>query len=129
MNRNQKEMIHKMRNEGYSFTKIADELNISVNTIKSYCRRIKEQHNIKNEKILCCKECSKEIIQQEGKKEKKFCNDKCRLTWWSKNTDKLKKKAMYEFTCSGCGKKFQAYGNNKRKYCSHNCYIEDRFNK
>ncbi|RXM53885.1 RNA polymerase subunit sigma-70, partial [Clostridium tetani] len=26
-----------------------------------------------------------------------------------------------------CGKEFSAYGNKNRKYCSHNCYIRDRF--
>lgn len=26
-----------------------------------------------------------------------------------------------------CGKAFVAYGNKDRKYCSHDCYIRDRF--
>ena len=35
--------------------------------------------------------------------------------------------ATYKYTCPYCGKKFTPYGNKKRKYCSHNCYIKDRF--
>ena len=29
--------------------------------------------------------------------------------------------------CARCGKPFTAYGNAGRKYCSHSCYIADRF--
>ena len=34
----------------------------------------------------------------------------------------LDKKALYTHTCAGCGRKFTAYGNSRRKYCSHACY-------
>lgn len=39
----------------------------------------------------------------------------------------VKQKAVYTFTCPECGKEFTAYGNAKRKYCSHDCYIAARF--
>ena len=29
--------------------------------------------------------------------------------------------------CRECGKPFTAYGNSRRKYCSHECYIRNRF--
>ena len=29
--------------------------------------------------------------------------------------------------CPVCKKTFTVYGNANRKYCSHECYIEDRF--
>ena len=35
--------------------------------------------------------------------------------------------AIYTYVCAACGKQFEAYGNNHRKYCSHKCYINDRF--
>jgi hypothetical protein len=34
---------------------------------------------------------------------------------------------LYHFTCIACGKRFSAYGKADRKYCSHECYINDRF--
>ena len=43
------------------------------------------------------------------------------------NLDKVNRKANYEFICPHCKKPFSAYGNKNRKYCSHACYIEDRF--
>lgn len=36
-------------------------------------------------------------------------------------------KANYECICEYCGKTFLSYGNKNRKYCSHSCYINDRF--
>lgn len=35
--------------------------------------------------------------------------------------------AIYTYICAACGKQFEAYGNNHRKYCSNKCYINDRF--
>jgi len=34
---------------------------------------------------------------------------------------------MYPAVCVRCGKEFLSYGNRKRKYCSHDCYIKARF--
>jgi endogenous inhibitor of DNA gyrase (YacG/DUF329 family) len=40
----------------------------------------------------------------------------------------IKTKQPYtQYTCPQCGKVFTSYGNKKRKYCSHNCYIKSRF--
>ena len=59
----------------------------------------------------------------------KFCSDECRRHWWSAHQDELKKKptALYEKECAYCHKPFVAYGNKNRKYCSHECYVRDRF--
>ncbi len=32
-----------------------------------------------------------------------------------------------EYRCPRCGSTFRAYRNRNRKYCSHECYIADRF--
>ncbi|MCI9560414.1 MAG: hypothetical protein HFG52_14545 [Lachnospiraceae bacterium] len=51
----------------------------------------------------------------------------CRVKWWHEHPEKIKQRAVYSFTCAGCGKPFTAYGNSRRKYCSHECYIRNRF--
>lgn len=134
MTDNQKKSIAEMREEGYGYTKISHALGISVNTVKSFCRRKKMtgiavavftvpimdgQHF-----CLCC---GKEVAQTPGRKEKKFCSDRCRNKWWNSHLDRVNRKANYEFICPQCKKKFTAYGNVKRKYCSHECYIAHRF--
>ena len=41
--------------------------------------------------------------------------------------NQVQRKAYITFVCISCGKQVTVYGNHKRKYCSHDCYIEHRF--
>lgn len=38
--------------------------------------------------MAICLNCSTEIDQKEGKREKKFCSNSCRATYWAKNNGK-----------------------------------------
>lgn len=125
----QKNMIEMYRRKGVGYKQIAKEMGISANSVKSYCRRnslnsdaLKEQQQ---ESI--CENCGKSIEQQKGKKRKRFCCDKCRNQWWNSHLEQVQRKANYEFICPVCKKTFSVYGNSKRKYCSHSCYIIGRF--
>jgi len=131
MTNEQKKRISELRASGESYGKIAAALGISQNTVKSYCRRndiaetVTEQTAISG--VSRCECCGKVIQQIEGHKTKRFCCDKCRNRWWNSHLDLVKRKAVYKFKCIGCGREFTVYGNANRKYCSHECYIEDRF--
>ena len=131
MNELQKQQIIELRNQGISYSKIADALGISLNTIKSFCRRNNLGGHIGKESKQInktfCKECGKELNQNLGKKPLKFCSDKCRVKWWNTHPELVNRKAIYSFICTYCGEPFTAYGNSKRKYCSHSCYINHRF--
>ncbi|MBR1444827.1 MAG: RNA polymerase subunit sigma-70 [Firmicutes bacterium] len=126
MDKIQKEKIIKLRNEGKSYTVIADELKISRDTVKSFCRRNIAVERPQGNSVLC-KNCGQAIIQKDKIKRKVFCSKECREKWWHKNAEKINKKAVYTFNCKYCGKIFSAYGNNHRKYCSRTCYAADRF--
>jgi endogenous inhibitor of DNA gyrase (YacG/DUF329 family) len=127
----QKERIKKMRGNGESYAIIAVSLGISENTVKSYCRR----NNLGAEYIAgqpivttnACGNCGKSLEHTQGSKRKRFCSDKCRLAWWNAHPESMKQKAVYGFVCANCGAEFTAYGNRGRKYCSHACYVTDRF--
>ena len=121
-----KQEIISMRKQGMGYMKIGQLLGISHNTVRSFCsrNRIGLSSNTMN-----CKECGKVIKATSKHKPKKFCCDKCRTAWWNSHQNEVNKKAVYEFTCMCCGDKFTAYGNNKRKYCSHACYIKSRYGK
>ena len=119
----QKIEIEKMRREGLGYKKIAVALDLSENTVKSYCRRL-PTIAADNEKCMCC---GKPLSQIPGHKKKKFCSDSCRMKWWNSHLDIVKRKALYTFVCPCCGKEFTVYGNANRKYCCHECYIDDRF--
>ena len=131
MNELQKEKIIELRNLGVSYSKISDALGISINTIKSFCSRNNLGGHLgkENKQInkTFCKECGKELNQTPGKKPLKFCSNKCRVKWWNNHPELVNKKAIYSFICTSCGEPFTAYGNSKRKYCSHSCYINHRF--
>lgn len=131
----QKNKVWEMRAGGYGYTKIARELGLSENTVKSFCRRKGLNGTVKTDTVAIiagsdkstCLCCGVEIRQNPGRKVKKFCSDKCRNKWWNSHLEQVERKAYYEFMCVYCKKPFTAYGNAGRKYCSHACYVADRF--
>ena len=112
--------VEELRQMGYSYKTIAEKLNISVNTVKSYCRR----NNLKTSQ---CAVCGAELTHIPHKKKKKFCSDKCRMKWWREHKHMINRKTKEEFKCEFCGKTFNAYPKAARKYCSHECYVKARF--
>lgn len=129
----QKIQIGKLRGAGLGYKKIAEQMGLSENTVKTYCRRhglggnMTHLQNVTQNEEHHCLCCGKPVQQTPGRKEKKFCSDSCRNKWWNSHLDKVERKANYEFICPHCKKPFTAYGNKNRKYCSHECYIADRF--
>lgn len=75
---------------------------------------------------FCTNSGSEQKHQPSGKTDELRCED-CRGPVKRKPRTKNKQGPYYRFTCAHCGKPFTAYGNSKRKYCSHSCYILDRF--
>lgn len=124
--------IQSLRASGCSYGAIAEKLGVKINSVKSYCRRkgligrvdTTPKEESTDKKCLCC---GKDVGQQKGRKAKKFCSDKCRSKWWYAHSELTNKQAVYDYECPYCHTLFQAYGNAHRKYCSHACYIADRF--
>lgn len=129
----QKRRIKYLRTKGKSYAVIAKDLGISENTIKSYCRRNNLGYGDIAEFSVqvkdTCENCDKSLDHKPQAKHKRFCSDKCRLLWWKTHPENLNRRAIYSFTCAHCGIVFNAYGNKKRKYCSHDCYVAGRFGK
>lgn len=132
MTNEQKAKIAELRSKGCGYKAVADLLGIGKDTIKSYCQRNKlsgeraVHTTIKNASGLC-PQCGKPVVQIPGMKPRRFCSTECRVAWWNTHQDHVRQKAVYAFTCETCGHSFTAYGNQHRKYCSHNCYIAGRF--
>ena len=109
------QMQNQIRNlalQGFGYKRIADIVGISPDTVKSHLRR----HPAKPESSVCM-QCGKPLEQTKGRKEKKFCSDKCRMAFWNSHQDEVNKQAYYTLTCVHCGKEFESYGNKNRKYC------------
>lgn len=120
----EKSRISALRGSGHSYKEIGETLGIPESTIKTFCRRngLKKDGNVRR-----CLFCGQEVIQASGRKEKKFCSDSCRMKWWNDHKERANRNTLSTIECAYCHKKFKAYESAMRKYCSHDCYIEDRF--
>ena len=125
MNQTQKDDIVRLRGKGYTYTAIAVGLELSENTVKSYCQRNGLGRN-KPQSRLCAR-CGIEIIGTPKTKPKKFCSDKCRAAWWNAHPEKLSPGKAHTVDCAFCGMTFHTSVSTRRKYCSHACYIQARF--
>ena len=134
----QKNAIESLRSQGLGYRKIALETGVPENTVKSYLRRstvapIPQQEVVKTVEVNEVREtkpclfCGQPVLQNPGRKEKKFCCPECRNRWWNKNKYRVPRKTLHTFLCPTCGEEFSAYGTSGRKYCSHSCYISGRF--
>ncbi|GFH40221.1 hypothetical protein [Pseudolactococcus insecticola] len=132
MNDYQREQIKNLRHQGLGYKRVAMALELPVDTIKSFCRKnqltgVMAKPNTDVSIGFYCKECGKELRQEEKKKQLKFCSATCRDIWWRKHRNESKKGKAKVISCKYCGKEFLAYQHEKRKYCSHECYVTDRF--
>ena len=138
MTKQQEEQIRSLRMQGVGYKAIATVTNLSRDKVRYYCKT----HNLAGyeaavkanivrmtEDKTVCSYCGKPLIRKNTGRPKRFCCDECREKWWKENRDMMvhHKEAIYQFECTGCGKKFSAYGNRNRKYCCHECYIHHRF--
>ena len=131
MTSQEKQQVATLRARGISYKGIADTIGVSENCIKKYCQRnnlggSRAQITVQSSEDLC-PECGAELSRAHTGRHKRFCSDACRLAWWHKHPEELSHKAKYQYVCPTCGASFSAYGNTRRKYCSHACYIKARF--
>ena len=131
MTEEQKEQIKDLRGKGEGYKKIAQCIGLSENTVKSFCRRMNAaKPEVVKPQIasgLSCECCGKPMEQITGRKKRRFCSDACRQKWWNSHLHLVQRKAVYRLKCHHCGRDFEVYGNSRRKYCSHACYIAERF--
>ena len=129
----QKEQINAMRLRGDSHAAIAVALGLSRNTVKSFCLRNLRPEALEQQaapvKSGVCDQCGKGFVLCPGHRQRRFCSDQCRMTWWNAHRDLLNSKGMGEQTCACCGKHFMGYERQRRKFCSHTCYIAYRYRK
>ena len=134
----QEEQIRQLRTQGAGYRQIAKDLNLSCDEVRYYCKKqningfpaaVQANMQMMREAGDLCRNCGSFLKQPHTGRKRHFCNEECRRQWWNKNRDKIRESpaAIYGFTCKRCGKEFTAYGNSRRQYCSHECYISDRF--
>lgn len=134
-----KKQILELRKNGIGYKAIATSLDMSRDSVRSFCKRneligeaklvaVNIEEKIKNNEI--CSNCSKPLkLKTRGTRSKRFCSDVCRRKWWKDNPQERvqSESAIYEYVCPHCGREFSCYGNKKRKFCSHNCFIKSTY--
>ena len=116
-----KNEINTMRLAGAKASEIASHLGIPASTVRTHIRRHPEIPN-----TVVCPTCGKRVMLGASGRKKKYCSDRCRMAWWNSHPEAIRRKAYYMLTCQHCGKEFESYGNQKRKYCSRACYDAER---
>lgn len=111
--------IDVLRKQGLGYKKIAADIGLSLNTVKSYCK----SHPISYEGSFCL-QCGTEVKQTAHKRQRKYCSDACRAAWWSAHPE-ARKSSRYTHTCAFCGKEFSS-DRSASKYCSTLCYANAR---
>ena len=91
MTEKQRRKVRKMRLDGIGYRHIATELAVSLNTVKSYCRRnmltgngavVALNNDVMVDRRLVCKCCGRKLKHIKGKKRKVYCSDNCRKKYW-----------------------------------------------
>jgi|GEM_PF-2135024 len=91
MTEDQKQEILRLRNQGLTFTEVAEKLELNRNTVKTFVSRYEKKLSLKGK----CLNCGGEIEQKPKTKTKKFCCDKCRNYYWNHYQSKHIKPGAY----------------------------------
>ena len=128
MTEQQKKQITELRKNGMSYNTIADAVSLSLGTVKAFCSRHAIEHR-PDSKPTGCKRCGDEIINTPGHRQRIFCSAECQRLYWREHPELMNHTAIIQKRCPACGKEFSDYRDHSRKYCSHACYITDRYGK
>jgi len=129
----QKQQIYILRKQGVSFADIAAKLDIPRNTVKTFCwRNGLSDAEIDQPQLNCgfmgfCKQCGKSLEQKSKSRQKKFCCDKCRFTWWKEHDNYINRQNLLNIKCPVCNTEFSCYPSQEKRFCSHVCYIHFRY--
>ena len=122
----EKEKIRYLRGEGLGYKAIASRLDLTVDTVKSYCKRSGLNGVAAENADNTCRQCGAVLEHTPGVKKRRFCSDQCGRTWWNCHAFLREPNEKYQCVCGFCGRVFhnQIKG---RKYCGHPCYIKARY--
>ena len=138
MTESQAKQIREFRLQGIGYKAIASRVGLSRDAVRNYCKNhalrgyaVEVTMNIQEQiqQGLVCRCCGKVIQQPATGRKKKFCSETCRREWWGAHPEATQQgeTVFNEKPCVYCGQPFIIYGSKTRRYCSHDCYVHDRF--
>lgn len=94
INRQQRDIIKKLRAENYSYATIGKVMGLNQNTVKSVCFRkgvetpsIPRKTKAEKAQLQICKQCGTPIDNPWNRAQKLFCSDKCRRKYWNEHQE------------------------------------------
>ncbi len=121
MTKEHKNLIVDLRKKGYGYATIAKATALSINTIKSFCRRNGLAGAYANFSVPVCDYCGEALEQLPKAKPKRFCSECCRRAGWKVHPEERSRRAYYQKVCAYCGKPYTTYGRQKSKFCCLDC--------
>jgi len=123
------EQLKALRRHGLTYQQTADALGLKLGTVKAYCHRHPEMENQQEEqtKADVCPYCGQLIVNTPKAKRKRFCSDSCRYNWSYRHRMLVNPMVSHFVACICCGTRFSCYLKRSKKYCSHACYIKQRY--
>lgn len=130
--------ILEMRRKGAGYKSIATVVGLSRDIVRNFCKArnltgyasaLTKNVKLQIERGEACPYCAGKLERAATGRPKRFCSEKCRRAWWKAHPEAVKRDtaSLVECECAHCGKKFVSYVKSNRKYCSHDCYIKERF--
>ena len=125
-----REQARLLRGKGMGYKTIATITGLTRDTVRNVSRKVEagpENRELSKriEAKEACAFCG-EDIERNGSmgRPRRFCSDYCRRQYWRlhRSEQKRKEDKLFLRTCACCGKTFQIYGKNERKYCSREHY-------
>ncbi len=113
------EIIEFYQRKGFGYRKIANLTNFPADSVKYYCRK-----NTEADLTNTCLNCGTAIQQTMHHKQKVFCSDSCRMKWWNRHPEMVKRK-VEKHSCLYCGKDYFSH-RATQKYCSRKCFYDSR---
>ena len=122
MTKHQIEIAELLYDQGITYAKIAEMLEVSELAVKRACNKIERERKHTLEQYPICKECGKRIIYERKTRPRLFCDAKCKQTWWNKRIATSNRTSDEVKICPTCGKQFITPNSIPRKYCSKICF-------
>lgn len=110
--------IQRMFDNEKSISDISKELNTPRNTVHSFVKKLDGNR--------VCLQCGCIVKSVAGARTKKFCSDKCRMSWWNTHTELMNHRIQNFVVCEHCGAQFISHRNRSRHFCSKSCYAASR---
>ena len=124
-----REQARLLRGKGMSLRKVAAITGLTKDVVRNISRKIVAADDDTLDSRIssgnACAYCGGDMKQHGGSgRPRRFCSERCRRQYWRLHRPEQKKKEdkLFLRTCAYCGKTFQIYGKNDRKYCCREHY-------